>query len=131
MSAVTRWGRGVIVIAATVCAGLAVAATIGDAYRIVDRAEPLRCEIHALEQRLKVTPADSDEFLKLADEIGQARAELKLHYMATMTEYIEVMKTLPFEERKKVYAYSNAVAERCAEKARLKGQEAEGARPES
>jgi hypothetical protein len=40
--------------------------------------------------------------------------------MATMTEYIEVMKTLSFEDRKKVYAYSSAVADRCPPKARPK-----------
>ncbi len=116
MYIVSGWGRAVILAAALGCPGLTSAATIEDAYRIVDRAEPLRCEIHAREQRLKTTPIDSDEFLKLSDEIVQARAKLKLHYMATMTEYIEVMKTLPFEERKKVYAYSNAVAKRCGER---------------
>jgi len=118
MKALPGWGRELIVIAAVACAGMAAAATIEDAQRIVDRAEPLRCEIVALERRLKTTPVDSDESLKLAEEISQARAKLKAHYMATMTEYIEVMKRLPFEERKKVYAYSGAVAERCAAKTR-------------
>ncbi len=100
------------------CAGLAAAATVEDAQRVVDRAEPLRCEIHALELRLKTAPAGSDETSRIADELGKLKAALKLHYMATMMEYIEVMKLLPFEERKKVYAYSAAVAERCAAKAR-------------
>jgi hypothetical protein len=113
MSAFGKWGGAVIVIATLGCAGLVSAATIEDAYRIVDRSEPLRCDIFSLEQRLKVAPIESDEFLKLADEISQAREKLKAHYMATMTEYIEVMKQLPFEQRKKVYAYSNAVEERC------------------
>jgi len=36
---------------------------------------------------------------------------------------IEVMKTLTFEERKKVYTYSRDVAERCAGKQELKSQE--------
>jgi hypothetical protein len=125
MKALFGWGRGVVTIAAvalTGCAGLA-AAPSEDARRIVDRAEPLRCEIHALEQRLKATPAGSEEIAKITDEIGKARAALKLHYMATMLEYIEVRKTLPFEERKKVYAYSRDVAERCAGKQKLKSQE--------
>jgi hypothetical protein len=109
-----------LVAIALTCSGFATAATVEDAQRIVDRAEPLRCEIVALERRLTTTQIGSDESLNLADELSQARAKLKAHYMATMTEYIEVMKQLPFEERKKVYAYSNAVAERCAAQACLK-----------
>ncbi len=119
MTILSGAGRGVIVIAAVACAGFAAAAAIGDAQRIVDRAEPLRCEIHALELRMKTAPAGTDESSQIADELGKLKAALKLHYMATMMEYIEVMKLLPFEERKKVYAYSAAVAERCAAKARL------------
>jgi hypothetical protein len=118
MTILSGAGRGVIVIAAVACAGLVAAETIEDAQRIVDRAEPLRCEIHALEQRLKAASSGGEESSKIADEIGKLKATLKLHYMATMMEYIEVMKTLPFEERKKVYAYSAAVAERCAAKTR-------------
>lgn len=97
-------------------ASFAAAATIEDAHRIVDRAEPLHCEVYALEKRLKAATVGTEEFEKVSDEIGQAKARLKAHYRATMMEYIEVMKTLPFEERKKVYAYSNAVADRCAAK---------------
>ena len=107
-------------IAAAACVPFAVAATIEDAQRIVDLAEPLQCEIHALEGSLEGTAAGTEEFAKAADEIRNARARLKSHYMATMTEYIEVMKTLSFEDRKKVYAYSSAVADRCPPKARLK-----------
>lgn len=93
------------------------AASIEEAYRIVDRAEPLRCEILALEERLKRVQEGSEEYAGLAAEIGEAKARLKLHYQGNMFEYIAVMKLLPFEERKAVYRYSNAVAERCAAKA--------------
>ena len=41
----------------------------------------------------------------------------RLAAIHTLFEYIAVMKVLPFEERKAVYAYSDAVAERCAAKA--------------
>jgi hypothetical protein len=116
MKALFGWCGGVVV--AVAFTALAVAATIEDAQRIVDRAEPLRCEIHALELRLKSAAVGSDESVKMTDEVGKLKAALKLHYMATMMEYIEVMKTLPFEERKKVYAYSEGVAERCAAKTR-------------
>jgi hypothetical protein len=120
MKPLSTWGTWLIVIAAAACTPLVAAATIEDAYLIVDRAEPLHCEIHALERRREATAAGTDEFAKVSDEIEKARARLKAHYMATMMEYIEVMKTLPFEERKKVYAYSNSVADRCAAKAGLK-----------
>lgn len=103
-------------IAASSCALTAPAAMIEDAYRIVDRAEPLRCEIRALEAVLKLTPEESEEHARMSAAIAQARARLKLHYRETMWEYIEIMKQLPFGERKKVYAYSEAVAERCVAK---------------
>jgi Spy/CpxP family protein refolding chaperone len=120
MKSLSTRGRWLIVIAAAACVPFAVAATIEDAQRIVDLAEPLQCEIHALEGSLEGTAAGTEEFAKAADEIRNARARLKSHYMATMTEYIEVMKTLSFEDRKKVYAYSSAVADRCPPKAGLK-----------
>ena len=103
-------------IAVAMCPGVTAGATVEDAQRIVDRAEPLHCEVYALEGRLQAIAAGTEEFSKVTDELGQARARLKAHYMTTMMEYIEVMKTLPFEERKKVYAYSGAVADRCAAK---------------
>lgn len=117
------WGRVAIVIAALGCSGFSSAATIEDAQRIVDRAEPLRCEARALEAVLRLTLEGSEEHAKLAAAVAQARARLKEHYRATMWEYIDVMKQLPFEERKKVYAYSAAVAERCAGKQKLKERE--------
>ena len=98
-------------------AGPAAAASVEEAYRIVDRAEPLRCEILALEERLKRAPEGSEEYAGLAAEIGEAKARLKKQYQGDMFEYIAVMKTLPFEERKAVYRYSNEVAGRCAAKA--------------
>ena len=87
---------------------------VREAQRIVDRAEPIRCEILAMESRLKAAPADSDEATALAASVEKARMKLKYHYLATMDEYIAVMKELPFEERKAVYRYSDVVAERCA-----------------
>ena len=117
MKALSTWGRRFVVIVAAACALPAAAATIEDVQRIVDRAEPLQCEVYALESRLKAIADGTEGYAKVADELDKARARLKAHYMATMIEYIEVMKTLPFEERKKVYAYSSAVADRCATKA--------------
>lgn len=102
---------------ALLMAGPAAAASIEEAYRIVDRAEPLRCEILALEERLKRATEGSEEYTGLAAEIDEAKARLKMHYQATLFEYIDVMKMLPFEERKRVYRYSNEVAGRCAAKA--------------
>jgi hypothetical protein len=102
------------VLAAAVLAGCA-AASAGrlEAQRIVDRAEPMRCEILAMEARLKEAPPGSGEAAALAAKIEKAKAQLKYHYLATMDEYIAVMKELPFEERKSVYRYSAAVSERC------------------
>src|SRR5687767_6026514 len=98
-----------------VLAGCATASPrVEEAQRIVDRAEPMRCEILAMESRLKAAPADSDEATALAASVEKARMKLKYHYLATMDEYIAVMKELPFEERKAVYRYSDVVAERCA-----------------
>lgn len=105
--------RAVVAALGAVVAFNAAGATIEEAKEIVDRAKPLRCEILALEHRLKATPPESDEFARLTTEIGEAKKKLKLHYVATMDEYIAVMKTLPFEDRKAVYAYSKAVAGRC------------------
>ncbi len=116
MGSLSSWARRFIMIAAMACAPLAAEATIEDARRIVDRAEPLQCEVYALEGRLKATAAGTEGYAKVAEELDNARARLKAHYMATMMEYIEVLRALPFEERKKVYAYSSAVAERCAPK---------------
>lgn len=81
---------------------------------IVDRAEPLRCEIIAMEAQLKLAPPGTEEAAGLAGRIEQAKTQLRLHYLATMDEYIAVMKTLPFEERTSVYRYSDDVAGRCA-----------------
>ncbi|HUF81192.1 MAG TPA: hypothetical protein VMN03_08655 [Burkholderiales bacterium] len=97
--------------------GPARAASLEEAKRIVDRAEPLQCEVAALEARLKGMRAGTDEFDGIAAEIEQARARLKLHHRAHMIEYIDVMKQLPFEERKAVYRYSEEMAERCMAKA--------------
>ena len=97
-----------------VLAGCATAsAGVQEAQRIVDRAQPLRCEVVALEQRMKLAQPGSDEAAGLAARLEQARAKLKYHYLATMDEYIAVMKELPFEERKAVYRYSDLAAERC------------------
>ncbi len=102
---------------ALLLAGFAAAASVEEAYRIVDRAEPLRCEILALEERFKRAPEGSEEHAALAAEVGEAKARLKMHYQGTMFEYIAVMKLLPFEERKAVYRYSSEVVGRCAAKA--------------
>jgi hypothetical protein len=98
-------------------AGSAAAASVQEAQRIVDRAEPLRCVILVLEERLERAQAGTEESASLSAEISAARKKLKFHYLATMDEYIAVMKQLPFEERKAVYQYSDAVAGRCAAKA--------------
>jgi hypothetical protein len=117
MEVLPGWGGCLIVIAAALCPGIAAGATIEDAQRIVERAEPLQCEVYAWERRLQASAAGTGEHAKVAAGLDQARARLKAYYMATMTEYIEVMKTLTFEERKRVYAYSSAVVDRCAAKA--------------
>lgn len=84
-----------------------------EARRIVDRAEPIRCEIVALERRQALVTPGSDEFARLAAARDKAKAQLKYHYMATMDEYIDVMKQISFEERQEVRRYADAVAERC------------------
>lgn len=117
MDSLPGWGLGLIMIAVALCPGVAAGATIEDAQRIVDRAEPLQCDVYAWERRLQSSTPGTGDYVKFAAELDQARAKLKAHYMATMMEYIEVMKTLPFEERKQIYAYSNAAVERCAAKA--------------
>jgi hypothetical protein len=99
--------------AAAIAPGGAAAASIEDAKRIVDRAQPLQCEIVALEARQKRAQAGTEEYDALTAEIGQAKARLKSHYRAQMFDYIEVMKQLPFEERKAVYRYSDEMAGRC------------------
>jgi hypothetical protein len=106
-----------LAVAVMAFAGFSAAASVEEAKGIVDRAEPLRCGILVLERRLKRLQADSAEHAGLSAEIDEAKKKLKLHYVATMDEYIAVMKALPFEQRKTVYAYSEAVAERCAAKA--------------
>src|SRR5688572_25533191 len=106
--------KSTALLAAGALAGcVTTSAGVQEAQRIVDRAEPMRCEILAMESRLKEAPSGSDEAAALAASVEKARMKLKYHYMATMDEYIAVMKELPFEERKAVYRYSEAVAERC------------------
>ena len=94
-------------------AGCAVDPRITAARRIVDDAQPINCEVHALEERLKRAPEGSDEHARLAEELGEAKAEQKSYYVATMWEYIFVMKDLPREERMAILRYSDAFAERC------------------
>jgi hypothetical protein len=99
---------------AAVLTGCATAsAGVEEAKRIVDRAGPMRCEVVELEAKLKHAPPGTDETAAAAAALEQARARLKYHYLATMDEYIAVMKELPFEERKAIYRYSDAAAERC------------------
>jgi hypothetical protein len=83
------------------------------AKRVVDRAEPLRCDIVALEQRL--AGAAPGESTRLGAELDGAKAKLKYHYMATMDEYIHVMKQISYEERQEVRRYADDVAQRCSE----------------
>ncbi len=111
------WIIGAWVLAVITPGGPARAASIEEAKRIVDRAEPLQCAVVALEARLKGMQAGADEFDGIAAEIEQARARLKLHHRAHMIEYIDALKRLPFEERKAVYRYSEEMAERCMAKA--------------
>ena len=108
--------RPLSLVAAAALAGCAAAATPGmeAAMRIVDRAQPLRCEAAALEGRLKAAEPGSAEAAGLAASLEQAKSRLKWHYMATMDEYIAVMKELPFEDRKAIYRYSDEAAGRCA-----------------
>ncbi len=108
---VTRYGF--LLLVAALLSACASNPKMEEAKRVVDRAEPMRCEILAMESRLKAAPAGSDEAAALAASVEKARMKLKYHYLATMDEYIAVMKELPLEERKAVYRYSDAVAERC------------------
>ena len=94
-----------------VCAS--AGASVDEARQIVDRAQPLRCEVLALEAGVKAAPAGSGEAAALGARLDEAKALLKYHYLATMDEYIAVMKQLPFEERQAVYRYDHAVAGRC------------------
>lgn len=98
-----------------VLAGCAAAGPrVEEAKRIVDRSEPLRCEVVDLEAKLKLARPGSEDAAGLAASLETARMRLKYHYLATMDEYIAVMKQLPFEERKAIYRYSDAAAERCS-----------------
>jgi hypothetical protein len=106
--------KRVWIFAAAAAFAASAAASVEEAKRIVDRAEPLRCEILTLETNLKSAKAGSDEHGVLSAQVEEMKKKLKYHYLATMDEYIAVMKTLPFEDRKAIYAYSDAVAERCA-----------------
>ena len=81
------------------------------AKRVVDRAEPLRCDIVALERKL--AGAAPDESSRLASELDKAKLALKYHYLATMDEYIDVMKQISYEERQEVRRYADAVPGRC------------------
>ena len=62
---------------------------------------------------MSAAPADSGQASELRARLQEAKSQLKYHYLATMDEYIAVMKELPFEERQAVYRYDHAVAERC------------------
>ena len=84
------------------------------AKKIDDDVEPVHCEIYELEQRLKRAESGSAESAALTARIDERRALLKRYYQATMFDYIEVMKTLPREDRLAVIAWSHAVNERCA-----------------
>ena len=86
------------------------------ARKIDDDVEPVHCEIYELEQRLKRAEDGSAESAALTAQIDERKALLKSYYKATMFEYIEVMKTLPREDRLAVIAWSRAVNERCAAK---------------
>jgi hypothetical protein len=83
------------------------------AKRVVDRAEPFRCDIVALEERQALAAPGSEESVRLAADLDHARAILKLHYQSTMYEYIDVMKAISYEERQEVRRYADAVAGRC------------------
>lgn len=103
--------------AAWACALLAACATdpaLDEAKRIVDRAQPLRCEVFRLERALSRTPRGSVEAARLAARLDKARRAWRAHGLATMDEYIAVMKKLPFEQRKVVYRYSEAASARCS-----------------
>jgi hypothetical protein len=80
------------------------------AKRVVDRAEPFRCDIVALEARQARAAPGSAESIRIAQELDSARATLKQHYRATMYEYIDAMKQISFEERQAVSSYADAVA---------------------
>ena len=91
------------------------------AKRVVDRAEPLRCDIVALERKL--AGAAPDESPRLTAELDKAKLALKYHYMATMDEYIDIMKRISYEERQEVRRYADAVAGRCpAERRKAEGE---------
>ena len=109
--------EGWVCLAATLLlvAGCATAnPAIQAAKKIDDDVEPVHCEIYELEQRLKRAESGSAESAALTARIDERRALLKRYYQATMFDYIEVMKTLPREDRLAVIAWSHAVNERCA-----------------
>jgi type IV pilus biogenesis protein CpaD/CtpE len=107
--------RVVLLLAAALLAGCATAnPAMEAAKKIDDDVEPVHCELYGLEQRLKRAEAGSMEAGALTAQIEERKALLKSYYKATMSEYIEVMKTLPREDRLEVIAWSHAVNERCA-----------------
>ena len=108
------------ILAAAALAGCATTSPgMEEAKRIVDRSEPLRCDIVALERQL--AGAAPDESPRLAAELDQVKLTLKHHYMATMDEYIAVMKRISFEERQEVRRYADAVAGRCPASRKAEG----------
>jgi hypothetical protein len=102
---------GVSIVALLLAACAAANPKVEAAKRVVDRAEPLRCDIVALERRL--AGAGPGESARLAAELDKAKLSLKYHYMATMDEYIDVMKRISYEERQEVRRYADGVAGRC------------------
>jgi len=105
--------RAALVVAAATVAGCATVPQSQAAREYLDRAEPLHCEVAALESRLKNTPQESESSAALAEELGAAKARVKAYYQATWPEYVAILKELPFEERKEIYRYADAVGDRC------------------
>jgi hypothetical protein len=81
-------------------AGSAAAASVQEAQRIVDRAEPLRCVILVLEERLERAHAGTEESASLSAEISAARKKLKFHYLATMDELHRGHEAAPLRGKK-------------------------------
>ena len=104
-------------LAGALVAGCASNPALREARRIVDRAQPLRCAILAMEAAHARAPAAGVAAARLKARVADARRMLKVHYLATMDEYIAVMKRLTFEERKSIYRYSDTAAERCGAEA--------------
>ena len=106
--------RTVFLFAALACAGCATTPEASPAKAYLDRAQPLHCEVAALEDRLDRAPAGSEEAAALSEELVEARARVKAYYQATWPEYMALLMELPLEERRKLYAYSDDVVKRCA-----------------